>query len=383
VSTDLVPLLDEEQSDQALIEAHRAGAHAAFDILCHRYHARLVDMLIRRTRDRGLAEDLAQETLLRAYQSLDTFDDGMPVWPWMRTIATNLATDHGRSPAGRSVPTEDEPLIVAADEVSQVEDPSDQLGERQLLTAALSALNPRQRAAIGLRYLHGWSVAEVGRVLGMEANAVAQLLMRSRRRLCAEYKKIARDAFNAWVFPLLLPYYALRDRLARLRDGAVNTSPGPAMASAEALATTAAVGALTAAIAVGSLISPSPSLAEVTSQSPDRITPVSEQSPAVADAPAPTSLTPTASDSFATTPAMPESAAVRLTPSTTTSGPEAIHAQAEVKNDGGERTLVLYEYDTGIPVWEDGETERAQGHIGVHCEGPVRERTCDSIEQLP
>lgn len=383
MSTDLVPLLDEEQSDQALIEAHRAGAHAAFDILCHRYQARLVDMLIRRTRDRGLAEDLAQETLLRAYQSLETFDAKMPVWPWMRTIATNLATDHGRSPAGRAVPTEDEPLIVAADEANQVEDPSDQLGERQLLTSALSALNPRQRAAVGLRYLHGWSVADVSRVLGMDPNAVAQLLMRSRRRLCAEYRRIARDGTYGLAWPLLLPLYRLRDRLVRLRDTVTNAAPGPAMASAEALTTTAAVGALTAAIAVGSLISPSPSLAEATAQSPDRIMPVSEHSPASPLSAAPTPTETAEPASIGSAPLAPGQSSGSLTAATqaaTTSQP-SVQAQADIVQDD-DHTWVIIEDERTTPLHES-DGDQGQTSIGVPCDSPTRELLCELAGEIP
>jgi RNA polymerase sigma-70 factor (ECF subfamily) len=174
-----------EPTDGDLIAAHHAGAQAAFDTLCRRYQTRLVRFLTTRTGDAGLAEDLAQGTLLRAYQNLDGFDVTRPAWPWLKAIATNVSIDYARSPQSRPVPTEDDMLARAFDHAPE-EDMGDALALRELLSLSMEVLSPRQRAAIRMRYLDDLTTGDVARIFGIEANAAAQLVMRARRRMCAE-----------------------------------------------------------------------------------------------------------------------------------------------------------------------------------------------------
>lgn len=376
MSTDLAPLLVEEQSDHELVAAHRAGAHDAFDVLCRRYRTRLVALLTRRTKDRDLAEDLAQEAMLRAYQSLDGFDTAKPMWPWLKAIGINLAIDYSRSPMCRQVPTEDDSLDTAG-EATPVQDPGDTIVERSLLVTALAALNSRQRAAVGLRYLDGWSVAEIARVMGMESNAVAQLLMRSRRRLCAEYKELTREKLHAWVLPLLWPYYALRDRLDRARDALTASAPGPGLATAEAFAATAAVGAITVAVAIGSLVNPSASLAEVSSQTPH----TRVEAPSQQESSAGTSKNQLVREPLQA--AQPARSGSDLPPpngepvTTVATGEAPVQAEARVTNDG-EYTWVLIEHERIDVVEHDAEDEGGpQGFVGIPCDSPSRELVCE------
>src|SRR5207245_1821659 len=78
-----------------------AGDQAALVLLVGRHHAPLLSYLFRVVGgDRPLAEDLAQETLLRVVRQR-TYQSGRPFRPWLYTIATNLARDHFKSAAVR------------------------------------------------------------------------------------------------------------------------------------------------------------------------------------------------------------------------------------------------------------------------------------------
>src|SRR3954447_13125356 len=92
----------DDDSDAAIARLNLAGNTDGFEILYRRYYPRLVRVCARHVRDDHLAEDLAQETLLRALRCVAGYDTSRPMWPWLKTIATRLCYDHtGR--AGREV----------------------------------------------------------------------------------------------------------------------------------------------------------------------------------------------------------------------------------------------------------------------------------------
>ena len=93
-----------------------------------------------------MAEDVAQETLLRGFQQLDRFDLARPMWPWLRVIASHAIADTAANHAARAVRygETDEPA-------SDVDDPANTplfFDDRQLLSLALSRVPARQRLAL-------------------------------------------------------------------------------------------------------------------------------------------------------------------------------------------------------------------------------------------
>jgi RNA polymerase sigma-70 factor (ECF subfamily) len=155
--------------------------------LYRRYYARLVRVCERYLGERHLAEDAAQETLLRALRYFDAYDRDRPVWPWLRAIAVRVALDAVER-AGLERPSGEADELLA-------EEPAEPESSEQwlLLTAALSALPERQRAALVVRYVSDWSSAEAAALFGIEQNAFDQLLWRARRALAAEYRRRAAE----------------------------------------------------------------------------------------------------------------------------------------------------------------------------------------------
>ena len=79
------------QSDGDLVRRAQAGDREAFGVIVRRYQRRVFAVGIRMLRNRSDAEDLVQETFLRAYRALDRFEPDRPLAPWLYRIATNRA----------------------------------------------------------------------------------------------------------------------------------------------------------------------------------------------------------------------------------------------------------------------------------------------------
>src|SRR6185295_16311297 len=84
-----------------LLAKAQGGNLFAFEEMVKRYQRRVYSTAFRILRRHDLADDVAQETFLRAYRSLDRFDRGRPFGPWICRIAANLAVNHVRSPRAR------------------------------------------------------------------------------------------------------------------------------------------------------------------------------------------------------------------------------------------------------------------------------------------
>ncbi len=152
------------------------------------------------------AEDLVQETLLRAWKAYDRFEGKSSMRTWLHRIATNtcLTALEGRQrrplPTGLGAPSSDPTAeLVERSEVPWLEplpdmpddpaDPSVIVGSRESVrlafVAALQHLSPRQRAVLLLRDVLQWRAAEVATAIGASTTAVNSLLQRARAQLDA------------------------------------------------------------------------------------------------------------------------------------------------------------------------------------------------------
>jgi RNA polymerase sigma-70 factor (ECF subfamily) len=168
------------------------GREDASQTLYLRYFPRVVRFAYRRVGDHSLAEDIAQEALVRALDHIESFDVSRPMWPWLKAIASNLIVDHVRR-------CSDEERCYAR---LGLPPPEGTTAEDEALSEALANLPVRQRIAIALRYLDDWDPTQVADFLGLNRNAVEQLLFRARRRLKAEYERTSQRTLGLILLPL-------------------------------------------------------------------------------------------------------------------------------------------------------------------------------------
>jgi RNA polymerase sigma-70 factor, ECF subfamily len=139
------------------------------------------------TGDRAQAEELAQDTFIKAYRNLAAFDTTRRLSSWLFRIAHNVAIDELRRARPVVVPldpADDNPGRPATEPASPAQpDPVERKALGRAIEAAMAALRPDFRAAIVLRYEEGLSFADVGHVLGIPEATARSHVHRARREL--------------------------------------------------------------------------------------------------------------------------------------------------------------------------------------------------------
>lgn len=153
----------------------------AFAPFFHAEHPRLVAIVLALTGDRGQAEDVAQEALLRAYRRWDTVGRYDKPGAWTRRVALNLATSHRR----RRRSEERAVLRLAATPATAVGDPVADPVAAADVWAVVRTLPRQQRAAVVLHYLADESVADIAVALGCAEGTAKAHLHQARRALAA------------------------------------------------------------------------------------------------------------------------------------------------------------------------------------------------------
>jgi RNA polymerase sigma-70 factor, ECF subfamily len=191
--------------EEALADPVDSVSKDVFLADAQRYRRELLAHCYRMTGSLHDAEDLVQETFLRAWKAYDNFEGKSSVRTWLYRIATNtcLTALDGRKrrplPSGLGAPASDPSGdIYERQEITWLEplpdapreDPSDpsviaesRESVRLAFIAALQHLSPRQRAVLVLREVLQWKAAEVGAAIGASTAAVNSLLQRARAQL--------------------------------------------------------------------------------------------------------------------------------------------------------------------------------------------------------
>jgi RNA polymerase sigma-70 factor, ECF subfamily len=130
----------------------------------------LVAYAARLTGDRQLAEDIVQETLLRAWRHADRLTDEQgSVRGWLLTVTRNIATDKARARKARPPEVEEGPDV---HDVRSVRDHAEDVANSLVVADALRTLSPEHRAALVETYYQGRTMTEAARVLGIPPGTV-------------------------------------------------------------------------------------------------------------------------------------------------------------------------------------------------------------------
>ncbi len=176
-----MPECDQQPADLDLARAAASGDGAAFATLVDRHLGTVYGVILRIVCNRADAEDLAQDTFVRAFEKLDQYGTSFPFRNWLLKIATNLAINHLRARRRERAryPRIAETMLETAEAnmTGTIETGSLNWGRW------LGQLDEAQRAAIVLFHFQGLSYLEVADSMGVPLNTVRTHLHRGRRRL--------------------------------------------------------------------------------------------------------------------------------------------------------------------------------------------------------
>ena len=177
------------QTDAAAVALARDGDSEAFHSLVDRHSRAVYRLAYRMTGSPHDAEDVVQETFLRAYKQLGRFESRANFGTWLHRIAVNCSIDLIRSRPRRESAHDTSDLdAFPPAEAADMGRPSP---ERLMLSAqvqgriteAMQSLSPMERAAFMLRHVEGHSIDEIGQALGLKSNATKHSIFRAVKKM--------------------------------------------------------------------------------------------------------------------------------------------------------------------------------------------------------
>jgi RNA polymerase sigma-70 factor (ECF subfamily) len=190
-----LPALDYAQLDDRELAALAAkGREGAFRELLSRYERPVFSLIYRMVRDRTLAEDLAQEAFIRAFNAIGSYNTSYKFSNWIFKIANNHTIDHLRKRKLKTVSIHGSPNATSQDELSQTrlviesndEDPHEYLEHKELggqIEEAIGRLREEYRTVILLRHVEGYAYDEIAEIMGLPLGTVKTYLHRARNEL--------------------------------------------------------------------------------------------------------------------------------------------------------------------------------------------------------
>jgi RNA polymerase sigma-70 factor, ECF subfamily len=176
-------------TDRELVDRARQGDAGAFGQLVRRHQQRIHRLAAHLLRDRAEAEDVAQETFIRAYRALARFDGRSEPYTWLYRIAVNLSLNALRSrKSQRTTAQSDDPRLEAlvSEKQSGAADPPEDAARRQLYAAlaeGIDGLSETLRTTLILVCIDGRSHEEASAILGAPEGTIAWRVHEARRKL--------------------------------------------------------------------------------------------------------------------------------------------------------------------------------------------------------
>jgi RNA polymerase sigma-70 factor (ECF subfamily) len=179
------------ESDDAAVAGAQNGDREAFRTLVERHSRYLFRVVYRLTRNTEDAQDVVQDTWLKAHAQLGRFEARANVRTWLTRIAINCAIDHlritrRREPAYDPATFEQEPTSGWIETTDAEPDRlvlAGEIGER--VDQTLVRLTTLERAAFVLRHIEGMSINEIGLALGLNTSATKHSIFRAVRKMRA------------------------------------------------------------------------------------------------------------------------------------------------------------------------------------------------------
>lgn len=177
-------------TDLAMVARVRGGDQDAFRVLVERHSRAVFRVAYRLTGHEQDAEDVVQDTFLRAYRQIGQFESRSSFATWLYRIAFNCAHDllrtRPRAGTRKSLDDDDEGARLEIADTSPAADPAKQLDRRRdesRLRAAMAELTSQERAAFVMRHFEGLSIEEIGSALDLRTSATKHSIFRAVRKL--------------------------------------------------------------------------------------------------------------------------------------------------------------------------------------------------------
>ncbi len=149
------------KADQQLIEEVKQGHTAAFAVLVERHQTTIMKAALRVTRDMTMAEDVVQESFIKAFQKLDSFEGRSSFKSWLYQITLNTARNKLRSNKRESVSLEN--LVLSTD--GHIEAQLHRASVFEMIKSEIDELPDKQRQAISLRVFDDLSFREISEIM--------------------------------------------------------------------------------------------------------------------------------------------------------------------------------------------------------------------------
>jgi len=174
-----------------LICEAKGGNLSSFEMLVKSYQKKIYYLAYRMTKDHDAADDIAQETFIKAYYSLQKFKEGYGFFPWIYRICMNLAINYLKRQKFTVAESEAFPQMEKKEAVGF--DPLNILvGEEKRINIenAIEKLPPPFKAVFVLKVYEDLSYEEISKTLNISKGTVMSRLFRARERLIKELKEV-------------------------------------------------------------------------------------------------------------------------------------------------------------------------------------------------
>lgn len=188
----------ERECDQLLVERVQSGDKQAFDVLVSKYQRRLMRLVSRLVHDPAEAEDVVQETFIKAYRALRHFRGDSAFYTWLYRIGINtaknyLVTQARRTPTSTDTDAEQAEAFDGGDNLRDINTPESMLASKQIaetVNAAMDLLPLELRTAIVLREIEGLSYEEISDIMSCPIGTVRSRIFRAREVIAEKLKPL-------------------------------------------------------------------------------------------------------------------------------------------------------------------------------------------------
>ncbi len=194
-----------EDSEKILIEQSIEGDREAFRTLVEKYQGRVLRLVSQVVKSREDAEDIVQDSLVKAFVSLKSFKGQSSFYTWLYRIAFNKAIDFKRMVSRRGLASQSElsdlenGKAVISSTLDSIETPAQVVLRKEqakLIDKAMSELSEEHRSVMILREVDGLSYDEIANITGVTVGTVMSRLHYARKKLQASLKS-SEDQSNA------------------------------------------------------------------------------------------------------------------------------------------------------------------------------------------